>query len=170
MKLWMISKRRLYSLLKLTELDLKLTEILVALYKRLLDSRSKPKLVLTTIINNSKFIIMDYSMDANQMVLVDPQLLDADSLQPVSAQFSNLSVAGGGTAVKGEVLNNQFKFSGVAEGVDTFTVTATGTYTDKNTNQPVTSDFSLTVVITSKKVITAEKVVFNLVFGTPQLQ
>jgi hypothetical protein len=128
-------------------------------------------LVLTTNINNSKFIIMSLSIASNQTTLGTVALLDSVTQQPVTATFTNIAASSDDDAAFTTSLDasNNVVITGVAEGTGNLTVSATASYTDSNGN-PQTADLSVVISVTITAVVTADAVELTVNFAPPTQQ
>lgn len=134
--------------------------------------RQNVRLVLTTIISKSKFIIMNPQLTVGFFSLDSLQLIDSDTGAPVQATFANQSFASDNTDVltseQSTTDPNSTNDTAVAGGTANVTAQADATYTDKNTGQPVTKTLSVKVPYTVIAVVAGENVALTLVQGTPQ--
>ncbi len=123
------------------------------------------KQVLVINFNHNKFIVMSFQLASNQKSSIQLSLVDADSLQPVTATFTGEIEASDNTAVA--ITDPINGLVGVSPGTGNLTSVATWTYTDKNTNELVTKDFTTITPFEVTAVIVAENVAMVVSLGTP---
>lgn len=145
--------------LRIIEKDTKVIDDLVQIIDKLTNGGSKQQKVRQVLIqnfNNNKFIVMSLTIPSNQKAPIVSALVDADTLQPVTAIASGTSNTSDNTAAA--TVDADGNLVGVAPGTGNLTTVNTWTYTDSNTQQPVTvqlttvTDFSVTAVITAERV------------------
>lgn len=150
--------------------ELEIIEKLIRIIDKLTNKppHQKVKQVLINILNNSKFIVMSVSIASNQKAAIILSLVDADTLQPVTATFTGESeTSDNPAAATADTING---IVGVAPGTGNITSVATWTYTDSNTGQPVTVQLTTITPFEVTAVVTAEKVSQVVTFGTPVAQ
>lgn len=142
----------------------KLTEIIA----RLTTNKEHIKMVLFKN-KNQKTIIMSFApLPANQKAPIVIGLVDATTLQPVTATSANeTEVSDSPTVATVDASNN---LVGVSAGSGNLTSTADWTYTDSNTGQPVTATLSIITPFTVTAIVTAEAVQMVVSLGTPVAQ
>lgn len=150
--------------------ELQIIEELVKLLGKVIEGRphQKVKQVLTQTFNNNKFIVMSFQLASNQKASITLSLVDADTLQPVTASFVGETETVDNTAVATTDPVNGLV--GIAPGTGNLTSVATWTYTDKNTNQPVTVSLTTVTPFEVTQVVTAENVQQVVTLGTPVAQ
>lgn len=142
----------------------KLTEII----SRLTQNNEHVKMVLFKN-NTQKSIIMSFApLPANQKAPIVIGLVDATSLQPVTATSANETEVSDSPAVATVDASNNLV--GVAAGSGNLTSTADWTYTDANTQLPVTVTLSIVTPFTVTAVVVAEAVQMVVSLGTPVAQ
>jgi hypothetical protein len=142
----------------------KLTEII----SRLTQNKESVKMVL---FKNKiqKSIIMSFApLPANQKAPIVIGLVDANSLQPITATSANETEVSDSPSVATVDASNNLV--GVSAGSGNLTSTADWTYTDSNTGQPVTVTLSVVTPFTVTAVVTAESVQMVVSLGTPVAQ
>lgn len=150
---------------KLTKNNEKLIELVGRLA---IPPAKKVKQVLVQIINNNKFIVMSVSIASNQKASITLSLVDADTLQPITATFvDETETSDNPAAATADTTNG---IVGVAAGTGNITSVATWTYTDSNTQQPVTVTLTTVTPFEVTTVVTAENVSQVVTFGTPVAQ
>lgn len=148
------------------EIIKQLTDIIDRLTKP--PKRQKVKQVLTQTFNNNKTIIMAFQLASNQKSAIVLSLVDADTLQPVTATFTGeTETSDNPAAATTDPVNG---LVGVAAGTGNLTSVATWTYTDSNTQQPVTVELTTVTPFEVTAVVTAEKVTQVVTLGTPVAQ
>lgn len=125
-------------------------------------------MVLFNYCKQNKFIVMSLTLVSNQKAQIIIGLVDATTLNPVTATSSGETEVIDNLAVATVDASNNVV--GVAAGTCNLTSTATWTYTDANTGQPVTTTLSVVTPITVTAVIVAETVNMVVTFGTPVAQ
>lgn len=155
--------------------ELEIIEKLVGIVDRLTqDKKERVRLVLTTILNNNKFIVMSITLNANQFSLDTLSLIDSDTNAAVAATFANQSFASSDpsifTSTQDVTDPNSTKDVAVGAGTASLNISADVTYTDANTNQPVTKTLTLVVDVTVVAVVAGENVALVLTQGAPQQQ
>lgn len=150
--------------------ELKIIERLTKIIDELIQQskHQRVKQVLIDFFNNNKFIVMAFSLASNQKASITLSLVDADTLQPVTATFTGETETSDNPAVATADTTNGLV--GVAPGTGNLTSVATWTYTDKNTQQPVTVEQTTVTPFEVVAVVTAEKVQQVVTFGTPVAQ
>jgi hypothetical protein len=130
-------------------------------------------LVLTTIINKSKFSIMSLSLAANQAVTGLLGLVDSVTGAAVTATFTaeNFSsdTPAAFTAVQDTTNPNQVDVTAVAAGSGNILVAATAAYTD-STGTAQTKPLTVSIPVTITAVVTADAVGLTVTFGAPTTQ
>lgn len=123
-------------------------------YKR--KHSNRPIQVLTTFINNQKFIIMDpLKLQNGQQAPINEALVDANTLKPIpGATKVNKSRSTDNSATA--AVDADGNLIARAPGTGNLTTVNTWTYTDQNTNQQVTTDE--TTVMPYEIAVTAEGV------------
>lgn len=149
----------------------KLTGIIAGLLKEK-NERERVRLILTTTFNNNQFIIMAINLNSNQFSVDVLSLIDSDNGNAVAASFSNVSFSSSDTGVfttEQDTSNpNQTTDRAVSAGNASLNISATVSYTDANTGQPVTKDLTLVVPVTVTAIVAGENVELVLTQGTPQ--
>lgn len=132
--------------------------------------KKKYHLALIGFSNEKTYIIMGLTLASNQFSLGQLGLIDSDTLEAVSASFSNQSFSGGNDSaftVAQDADPNVVKVSGVAEGSGQVSFSATAVYTDKFGNGK-TKDLSGTIDVTITAVQQEQNVTLVVNFGDPQ--
>lgn len=149
---------------RLAECNLELIRIL----ERVIKPKQRVKQVLIQTFNNNKTILMSASIASNQKAPIQVSLVDADTLQPITATSTGLSNTSDNTAAATVDASNNLV--GVAPGTGNLTTVNTWTYTDKNTNLPVTTTETTVTPFEVTTVVTAEKVTQVVTLGMPVAQ
>lgn len=135
--------------------------------------KHKYHLVLTGISNENTYIIMALTLSANEFSLGQLGLIDSDTLEVVSATFSNQSFSGTNdaafTASPDGSDPNTVRVNGVAEGSGQVNFSAHADYTDKF-GQPKSKDLSGSVEVTVTAVQQEQGVSLVVNFGAVQSQ
>jgi len=163
----MFDEKRLY---KIIDEQFEQQELLIGVIDKLISQTPKQRVkqVLTQTFNNNKFIIMSFQLASNQKSSIVLSLVDADTLQPVTATFTGeTETSDNPAAATTDPVNG---LVGVAPGDGNLTSVATWTYTDKNTNLPVTVTETTVTPFTVTAVVTAEKVQQVVTLGAPVAQ
>lgn len=125
----------------------------------------KVRQVLVNNFSNNKSIIIMLSLPANQKGAINIALVDADSLQPITATFEGeTETSDNPAAAVADVTNG---LVGIAPGTGNLISKATWTYTDKNTNQLVTAEQTTTTPFEVTAVVAAERVQMVVTLGNP---
>jgi len=138
--------------------------------KKCRDKSHKVHLAITTIINNSKFIIMSVTLDSSQKVDGVLALIDDTTLQPVPATFSGSTAVSDNAAVCTAAINDDgsgLEVTAVAAGTANVVVTATAAFTN-SLGQPASGSVSSTISVTVTAVVVADGVHLEITFGAPQ--
>lgn len=111
---------------------------------------------------------MSVTLASNQSAPIVLGLIDSDTLLPITATFAGESETSDNLAAA--TTDPTLGLVGVAPGSGNLTSIATWTYTDKNTNQPVTVQLTTVTPFTVTAVITAENVQQVVSLGIPVTQ
>jgi hypothetical protein len=128
----------------------------------------KVKLVILQSFNNKNYIAMSLNLPANQKAPIIVGLVDATTLQPVTATFASTTNSSDNTAIF--TVDASGNLVGVAAGTANLLTSSAATYTDSNTQQPVTQTLSATTPVVVSAVVTAESVQLVVSLGTPVAQ
>lgn len=107
-------------------------------------------------------------LPANQKAPIIIGLVDADTLQPITATSANETEVSDTPSVA--TIDASNNLVGVSAGSGNLTSTADWTYTDSNTQLPVTVTQSVVTPFSVTAVVTAEKVQMVVSLGTPVAQ
>lgn len=135
--------------------------------------KKKYQLALIGFQNNKTYLLMALTIQTNQFSLGSLGLIDSDSLEAVSASFSNVAFASSDESifivspVDGD--ESSVKVSGVNKGEAALKYKATATYTDKFGNQK-TKDFAGDTPVSVIAVQEEQNVSLVVNFGDPQNQ
>lgn len=153
--------------LRIISEELKIIAELVKIVDRLTLVKAEPRLVLTTIINNSKFQIMSVTLNVSQFLDGNLGLVDHATQQPIAATFTNETFVSGDETIftASEPADDQVEITGVAEGTADLTVSADCTYIDSNTGQEVTKNKSVVIPVTITKAVSEEETDLVVNFG-----
>ena len=129
--------------------------------------KSKPILVLTTIINNQTFIMADITLTIGTIGTGNMALIDNVTGNPVAATFSNQAVgANSNPEVATFELNpanpNQVKGTAHAAGSGTIVISANGSYTDAGDGS-VHTDEAFTVTKNFSVAVSPNGATFDLI-------
>ncbi|HEV3223891.1 MAG TPA: hypothetical protein VGZ90_13475 [Puia sp.] len=133
------------------------------------------RLVLTTSINNSIFIIMSINLSAKQFSIDSLGLVDTDTGLAVVATFANQTFTSDNPAIFTSTQDpanpNQSKDVAIAAGNANLLATADATYTDSKTGLSVTkTGLKVSVPVIISAVVAGENVALVINQGTPQAQ
>lgn len=155
---------------ELIELDI--IKELVAIVDRLTKERHPPqqkvRLVIFQSFNNKNYIAMSVNLPSNQKAPIIVGLVDATTLQPVTATFTGTSNSSDDASIF--TVDASGNLVGVAAGTANLLTTSTTTYTDSNTQQSVTATLNISTPVTISAVVTAEQVQLVVSLGTPVAQ
>jgi len=134
--------------------------------------RQRVEQVLYFIFNNNKYITMALSIASNQSAPIILGLIDSDTRLPVTATFVGETETSDNPAVAttDPTLGLVAVKTNTAGGSGNLTSVATWTYTDKNTNLPVTVQKTTVTPFTVTSVVTAENVEMTVTLGAPVTQ
>lgn len=111
---------------------------------------------------------MSLTLPSNQKAPITVGLVDSTTLQLVTAAFVGTTNTSDNGAIF--TVDADGNLVGVAAGTANLLTSSTVTYTDSNTQQPVTATLSITTVVTISAVISAESVSLVVSLGTPVAQ
>jgi hypothetical protein len=131
-------------------------------------SGQQVRLVIFQSFNNKNYIAMSLTLPSNQKAPIIVGLVDGKTLLPVTATFSGTTNTIDNTAIA--TVDASGNLVGVAAGTANLTTSTSATYTDSNTQQPVTAPLTLVTPVTITAVVTAETVQLVVSLGTPVAQ
>lgn len=111
---------------------------------------------------------MSLSIAANQKAPIIVGLIDSDTLQPVTATFTNTTNTSDNGAIF--TVDAAGNLVGVSAGSANLLTQCDATYTDSKTQQSVTKTLNLTTPIDVQAVVTGENVTLVVSLGTPVAQ
>lgn len=129
------------------------------------------RLVLTSIISNSKYQIMSLTIASNQKSLGTLGLVDAVTNAAVTGTFTGVGATSDTPAAFTASVDadNDVVVTGVAAGAGNLNVTATAAYTD-STGAAQSKPLTVTIPVTIIGVVVADQVNLVVNFGNPTAQ